>query len=457
MSSNKFSGLSQNIHSYRKSISFGKRIFFVSSFIFIAAAIYFYIWLTAFEGFQVIRFQCYRLKFCSPLSQILENGNLSRLPDIASILDQFYLFFPVQSSPLPIYQLKVDPKNYQSIVNQLPAPYSAQFRNTPSPKISGVLSYGGKDYKIDINFRGIGAPHWSEQKKSLRLSIKSGETLNGLDQVDLLIPSESNYYGFFLNKWSADHLGLHTNDPSLVHVYLNNRDYGPFVRLNRWDQSFLERRGLQNGLIFGDIDPFPGQPLLYKDIESWKIFDPLPDAANDFSAIEKLLTALNLPDSQASFSQLKQIIDIDSFVRWEALAVFFNTRHQDDFHNIRLFLNPVSGKLQFMPVDFGPQLVNNHPANKTILNIDYNPLVTRLLQDPDIYQARNDVLQGLINNREFQNKLWQQYDELYFQTRGDFYRDPLDSESNLRFTWVVHQLKSQTQKNIVALKKLLSQ
>ena len=447
MSSNEFSGRRQSIHG----------IFFISSFISIAVTIYFYIWLTTFEGFQVIRFRCYKLKFCSSLSQILENRDLSHLPSIASILDPFYLFLPVQSSSLPIYQLKVDSKDYQSIVNQLPAPFTVQFRNTPSPKIPGELSYDGKVYKVDINFRGIGAPHWSEQKKSLRLSIKSGETLGGLDQVDLVIPSESNYYGFFLNKWTADYLGLHTNELSLVHVYLNNRDYGPFVQLDRWNQSFLERRGLPNGLIFGDIDPSPDRPPLYQSPQSWKIYDSPPNTPSDFSAIEKLLTALNHPNLQTSFSQLKQIIDMDNFVRWEALAIFFNTRHQDDFHNIRLFLNPVSGKLVFMPIDFGPQLVNNHPSDKTLLNIDYNPLVSRLLQDPEIYQTRNQVLFDLINDQEFQNKLWQQYDELYSKTRGDFYRDPLNPESNLRFTWVIHQLKSQTQENIIALKKLLSQ
>lgn len=422
--------------------------------IFLTAALT-YIWLTTFEGFQVVRFRCYKFKLCSPLSQILENRDLFRFPDLASVLDPFYLFLSVQSSSLPVYQLKVDPADYQSIVNQLPAPYSTQFRTTPSQKISGVLSFSGKDYKVDVNFRGIGYQHWSEPKKSLRVTIKSGETLEGLDEIDLIVPSDSNYYGFFLNKWAADYLGLYTNEPSLIHVYLNNIDYGPFVKFDRWNQSFLERRGAQNGLIFGDIDPSPGRPLLYQNIGAWKIYDPPNNMIGDFSAIEKLLAALNHPNPQTSFSQLKQIIDIDSFVRWEALAVFFNTRHQDDFHNIRLFLNPVSGKLQFMPVDFGPQLINNHPADKTLLDIDYNPLVSRLLQDPEIYQARNQVLFNLINDQEFQNKLWQQYDELYFQTRGDFYRDTLKSESNLRFIWVFHQLKSQTQENIIALKKLL--
>lgn len=420
--------------------------------------VYLIVWFTTFDGYQRIRFQCYKISFCRSLSQIFENRKLSRLPALTSALDPFYSFLPFQPSVLPVYYLKVDPADYQSIINQLPAPYSIQFRNTPSPKISGELSYNGKNYKVDFSFRGIGYQHWSEPKKSLRVTIKSGETLEGLDEIDFIVPSDSNYYGFFLNKWAADYLGLYTNEPSLIHVYLNNIDYGPFVKLDRWNQSFLERRGAPNGLIFGDIDPSPGRPLLYQDIGAWKIYDPPNNMIADFSAIEKLLAAFNQPDPQTSFLNMKQIIDIDSFVRWEALAVFFNTRHQDDFHNIRLFLNPVSGKLEFMPVDFAPDLTGKNKINQApLLDIDYNPLAAKLLADPEIRQNRDRILSQMLNDQEFQNSLWQRYDDLYRQTRANFYRDPVQLESNLRFDYVAKQLKQKTLENIASLKALLNE
>lgn len=421
---------------------------------------YLFVWFTAFDGYLYIRYRCYRFKPCYPLSQLLENPRLSRAQSLTSIFNPFFLFIPMLNSSLPIYKLQVKTQDYQLIIDELPKPYSTQFKTALSSKkskIPAVLTIDGKNYSVKISFRGIGFPHWSETKKSLRIEFEPPDSYSGLHKINLSIPQDGLYYGFFLNKWVADYLGLQTNNPAIIHLFLNNRDYGPFITYEQWDQDFLTIHNLPEGTAFGDVDPSPGRPPLYQDVKAWEILNPAASTTGDFSAIETMLQALNNPNSEESISQLKQIVDIDNFVRWEALSIFFNSRHQDDLHNIRLFLNPKSGKLQFMPVDFGPQLINNHPADKTLLNIDYNPLVTRLFQDPEIYQARNDVLKDLINNQEFQNKLWQQYDELYYQTRGDFYRDPLNFESNLRFTWVAHRLESQTQKNISALKKLLEQ
>lgn len=422
-------------------------------------AFYLFIWFTTFEGHQQIRFFCYHFKLCYPLSQLLENRQLSRAQSLTSIFDPFFLLIPASNSSLPIYKLKVKTQDYQTILDELPQPYSTQFKTSLSlkkSKVPATLTVDGKDHFVKISFRGIGFPHWSETKKSLRLEFEPPNSYSGLHKINLSIPQDGLYYGFFLNKWAADYLGLPTNDPAIIHLFLNDHDYGSFITFEQWDQDFFKIHNLPEGPIFGDIDPSPSRPPLYQNIKAWEILNPAIFTADNFFAIETMLQALNNSDLEESISQLKQIIDIDNFVRWEALSIFFNSRHQDSLHNIRLYLNPATNKLQFMPVDFGPQLVNNHPADKTLLNIDYNPLVTRLLQDPDVYQARNDILRDLINNQEFQKKLWQRYDELYYQTRGDFYRDPLKFESDLRFTWVVRQLKSQTKENIKNLQNLLN-
>lgn len=417
-----------------------------------------FIWFTTFDGYLHIRYRCYSFRPCYPLSQLLENPRLSKAQFVTSIFDPLFLLVPTTHSSLPIFKLNVKPKDYRSLLNALPPPYSTQFKTTVSSKKSSIpatVVIDEKEYAVEITTRGIGFPHWSETKKSLRIEFRSPDSYSGLHEINLSVPKDGLYYGFFLNKWVADYLGLQTNNPNIIHLFLNDADYGPFIAFEQWDQDFLTAHNLPEGKIFSDINPSPDRPPLYRDAKAWKVFDPSSPEKEDYSAIETMLKALNNPDPELSISQLKKIVDIDSFVRWEALSIFFNTRHQDDLHNIRLYLDPQSDKLQFMPVDFGPQLVINHPSDKTLLDIEYNPLVTRLLQDPEIYQARNQVLFDLINDQEFQNKLWQQYDKIYYQTRADFYRDPLKSESNLRFTWVFHQLKSQTQENIIALKKLL--
>ena len=378
-----------------------------------------------------------------------------RLPTLTSIFDPFFFIIPTLPSSLPIYKLAVDTQDYQSIINDLPAPYSIQFKYTNSKKIPGRLVVDNQNYKVEVNFRGIGYHHWSETKKSLRITFVDPPMYQGQKRIDFIIPADPDFYGFHLNKWGADRLNLYTNNPQLVRLYLNGKDYGPYVMIDIWDQMFLETRGLANGLIFGDVDPTPERPQLYKSIEAWKVFDPLSNVA-DYAPIEFLLDALNNLDSSVSIHKLKQIIDVDSFARWEALTILFNSRHQDDLHNIRLYLNPTTGQLEFLPVDFNPALasvdLNNTAA---LLSINYNPLVTRLLEDPEIRQARDQVLRELVNDEKFQQSLWKKYDELYRQTRGDFYRDPVMLESNLRFEWLTRHQKTHLIDNIKALKRQL--
>jgi len=417
--------------------------------------LYVFIWLTTFEGLMKIRYSCYKIRLCYPLSQILEKHKLYRLPTLTSIFDPFFLAVPTPPSSLPIYQLSVDPQDYQSIADDLPPPYSVQFNTTASKKIPGRLVIDNQDYQIELNFRGIGYHHWSETKKSLRVSFVDPPDYHGRERLDLIIPADPDFYGFHLNKWGADRLNLHTNNPDLIHLYINQIDFGPYVMLDVWDQDFLETRSLPNGLIFGDVDPAPDRPDLYRSIEAWKTYDPPADEV-DYSAIESLLNALNLPDIPESITRLKQVIDIDSFAKWEALTIFFNSRHQDDFHNIRLFLNPASGKLEFLPVDFNPSLSKVDLSGKeSLLSINYNPLVTRLLLDTQIRQTRDQILRELVNDEKFQQSLWQKYDDLYRQTRGDFYRDPIMLESNLRFEWIVRYEKSMIKTNINTLKQQL--
>jgi len=414
-----------------------------------------FIWVTTFGGLMTIRYRCYKIPFCYPLSQILEKHELYRLPTLTSIFDPFFFIIPTPSSSLPIYKLAVNPQDYQSIINDLPAPYSIQFKYTNSKKIPGQLVIDNQNYQVEVNFRGIGYHHWSETKKSLRITFVDPPDFQGQKRLDFIIPSDPDFYGFHLNKWGADRLNLYTNNPGLIHLYFNGADFGPYVMADVWDQVFLETRGLPNGLIFGDVDPAPDRPDLYRSLEAWKAYDPPTDEV-DYSAIESLLNALNLPDVPESVNRLKQIIDIDSFVKWEALSIFFNSRHQDDFHNIRLFLNPASGKLEFLPVDFNPSLSKVDLSGKeSLLSINYNPLVTRLLEDKQIRQARNQVLRELVNDEEFQQSLWQKYDELYQQNRGDFYRDPVMMGSNLRFEWMVRYVKSMIKNNIDTLKRQL--
>ena len=419
-----------------------------------------FVWLTTFDGFQIIRYRCYKIKICSPLSQTLESPKLVSLESFSKIFDVFYFPYLLKKSDLPVYNLKVTPKDYIEVLNSLPQPFSSYFffKNNPV-KIPATFSDGKTDIAAELSLRGLNPLHWSGEKKSWKLKFSASQPYHEYKQLDFNVPSDSFYYGMYLKSQVSDKLGLPSEKWHFAKLLINGIDFGPYVVVEPIDQWFLERNRLANGTIFGDMDPSPDRPNLYEDLRAWKISDPV-SKSEDFSSLNIILSALKQPENEELREQVLSLIDIENFSKWEAMAVFLNSRHQDGLHNIRLYQNPDNGKFEFIFNDIVPDIlkwtINNGQSDNSILSVSYNPLVDYLLLIPEIKEKRDEILKKLATDNDFTAELWSGYDKLYQQTKREFYDNPKEIGSDLRYDFVTSQLKNSLKSNIAEIKTKLN-
>jgi len=418
-----------------------------------------FVWLTTFDGFQIIRYRCYKIKICSPLSQTLESPKLVSLESFSKIFDVFYFPYLLKKSDLPVYNLKVTPKDYIEVLNSLPQPFSSYFFFNNNPvKIPATFSDGKTDIAAELSLRGLNPLHWSGEKKSWKLKFSASQPYHEYKQLDFNVPSDSFYYGMYLKSQVSDKLGLPSEKWHFAKLLINGIDFGPYVVMEPIDQWFLERNQLANGTIYSDMDPSPDRPNLYEDLRAWKTSDPI-SKPEDFSPLNIILSALKQPANKELQRQVLDIIDIENFSKWEAMAVFLNSRHQDGLHNIRLYQNPVNGKMEFIFNDIAPNILSwdiSNNRNQSLLSISYNPLVDYLLLIPEIRAKRDEALKMLVTDNDFTAEFWSGYDKLHQQTKRDFYDDTKEIGSNLKYDYTVFRLKKSLKLNIAEIKKELN-
>lgn len=428
--------------------------------ILLSVTIWALIWLTTFDGLQIIRYRCYQVEFCSPLSQIFESPKLVGLTSFSKVFDIFYFPRLLKKSELPVYSLKVTSKDYAKILDSLPQPFSSYFFFNDNPiKIPATFSDGKTDITAELSLRGLNPLHWSGEKKSWELKFSANQPYHEYKQLDFNVPSDSFYYGMYLKSRVSEKLGLPSEKWHFAKLVINGIDFGPYAVIEPIDQWFLERNQLANGIIFGDVDPNPDRPNLYEDLRAWKTSDPI-SKPEDFSPLNIILNALKQPENNELQRQVLDLIDIENFSKWEAMAVFLNSRHQDGLHNIRLYQNPANGKIEFIFNDIVPDIlkwkINNDQSNTSILSVSYNPLVDYLLLIPEIRAKRDETLKNLIFDNDFTDELWAGYDKLYQQTKRDFYDNPKEIGSNLKYDYTVSQLKKSLELNAIEVKKELN-
>ncbi len=345
-------------------------------------------------------------------------------------LDVFYLFHQLIPDQIPTYSLFVKGNDLIKLNANLPK--SGSLTEEYKKSVPAEFVYQGKAYKVKVRYRGDNPNHWLFAKKSWR--IKFNDEFEGQKSINLILP-EDRY--FFIEAWISrmgQKLGLVTPELSFVKLTINGLSQGVYQKSEQWSSTFLANHGLsEDADLYGENDFDEPTPDLYVDVSNFKkyTFDS-SRPEEDVSKLAALLDLLHDASDQEFSEEIPDLVDMDNFLSWQAQATLAFSHSQKKSHNLIAYFNPEINKFQFIP--WNVAMADEPPVYP---DINYNPLMTRVLKSPDYMFKRNQILWEYISHQDNLVDDLDYFDGLYQTTRGAFYRDSIKIFPNFDFDLTV--------------------
>ena len=334
-------------------------------------------------------------------------------------------FSTIDKSSLPIFRLEIPPNSLKNLEKNFP---ESSRQEVPAQ----VTNPDGTIHKVTVRLRGDSPLHYEYLKKSWRIIYKDDDLYQGnIKRLNLIIP-KNNIYGTVLPYNYASEMGLLAPKTFPARLEINNIDYGLYVSVEQIDDFFLTSRGYHRGsLYFGDTEfgkEYDDPSWLFESEQRWELTRDLdPDQKNSFDPLAKLLEIVNLPLGQFD-SQVESIMDTESYIKWYVLYQLFNSAHNDDWHNVKMFYNSDKEKFEMIVWDVVPNL-SIDPFPRRLVN---NHLTLKLFQIPRYRVLRNSMYLKYATELVNSGKLAEDLKQIVDTTKKDFVEDKfvLPSVSN---------------------------
>ena len=339
---------------------------------------------------------------------------------IRKISDILYLPYFFRRDKLPVYELIIPAKSRKQLDDSLPEGFmNVNYYNqfwAPAKFI-----YQGREYDVDVRYRGENAIHWNAPKKSYLVEFDKDDLFNGIRRLSFIIADDRLFALEQLNnEHRAEKLGLFHPASWFGNLRINNRNNGLYFIIESWSQEMVAKWELPDESNFYTLEDY--NPALveltdwviWDNVDSWdKLVGDSQFGYDHYSEVYQLLELLNNGSDEEFYQSIFNIIDEANFYNWQIHQELVHSNHQAN--NVRLYFDNSAGKFYFIPWDLG----NTEPSQDIEL---YGALAKRIFSNPEYRFAKDKILY-------------------------DYFSDPVQLEDDLKFY-------DQTIKNIkVALYK----
>ncbi|MFQ5416146.1 MAG: CotH kinase family protein [Myxococcota bacterium] len=293
--------------------------------------------------------------------------------------------------------------------------------------VPATLLHDGEAYDVKLRLRGDLPAHWRGSKPSYRVKFK-GRLLDGRKEIDLIVPWDKHYAVEWLQTRVARDLGLLAFPGRFVDVAINGRSQGLYYESEHPTRQYLERNGRVPSSIFtfgANWTFFFGQKYHHivfqrvgsrssppfesaAQVKQRATWDPdTPELARrQLGYMLEFYELVTEGRADAVRRRAPDYLDLEKFARFVALQNFFGSNHGMALNdNTRLYLDPTSGKFEFIPWDTGLRSLDERArARKLPVAALLTPedAVFRVLLTaiPGVREARDAALAGLVARGE---------------------------------------------------------
>jgi len=258
-------------------------------------------------------------------------------------------YFASKKIGLDTVNLIISEKSSKNLLSKIP--------NSTKKWNQAYLLNGDKLQKIQIRYFGDNPYNFMFEQKNLRLKTRKSEMFGRkryleyqISQVDIL----KNY----VPKKIAKKLGILAPEVRLVELIINNQTYGIYIERERLNENFLRRNKIMPVNLYKgeeqnnekklglDADLY-NNPGLWSKIAEFNYMEK--DEKKDLTYFFK-----ELKKADNSYEDLSQILSNENIKIWAKISVFQilnQSSISDHNHNVRLLIDPWSGKIYLLPHD----------------------------------------------------------------------------------------------------------
>ena len=262
---------------------------------------------------------------------------------------------------IKILTIKIDDKG----LNKLKAKRDEAFKN-------GILVTGNDDFvkvKLIANnneipafarLKGDWLDHLKENKWSFRIKTKKNYAWNRMKEFSVQNPLTRHFIDEWVFHKLLEYEDILTPTYDFIVLHLNNKDLGIYAYEEHFTNQLLQRQRRKESVIikFDEDGLWDARVRDYKNnfgIASFEGSEIKPFSIKNVIKSEKLLNEFKKAQNlmfqyKYGIKTTSEIFDIDKLARYYAILDITKAFHAIIWHNQRMYLNPVTEKLE--PIGF---------------------------------------------------------------------------------------------------------
>jgi len=276
-----------------------------------------------------------------------------------------------QSAVARVY-IELDPQDLLFIMNATNE-FSRDYKKASFRLENGVVNASYPE----VGFRAKGGASRVFMKKSFKVNLfkKNKQDLPLYGQSKLQFKAMAMTPSFMREKLSEamyEAIGGKIQRMSYAQLFVNGLHFGFYVMMEDPSEPFLESRfGNSDGALYkctGDLRYYGSDPSIYQhmNFSGTLVYKPRTPAAENYTALTRFITVLNLTPDDQFVSQIETVFDVDLFLRTYAVSVLSaNWDGIINANNYFLYLDPSDSLFKFFRQDLD---ISFGAANSTQYN-----------------------------------------------------------------------------------------
>jgi hypothetical protein len=229
-------------------------------------------------------------------------------------------------------------------------------------EVPAIVIWKGDSIRASVRLKGDYPDHWITDKESLRIKVKGNNTVMGMKSFSIQTPetrrnlSEWYFYKFIKRE------GLIALRYDFVHVYQNGKFDGLFALEESFDKHLLENNQRREAPILKfDENVLVGGLKWSKSYTEQELFMAAnidlfkPNRTFKNEVLRKqFLEGQSLAEEwRLGNLSLGSAVNVDRAAKLFAIADITGSHHALRWKNVRLYFNPIEGKLEIIGYDGG--------------------------------------------------------------------------------------------------------